>query len=151
MLAYLCVQTLKILKMNNRKKHLENRVMVYAIIWVMSYVGSLFALKSLDLPVEVGIALTIVTVLSFAVFIYKYYRSIFFMDEVQIKVQMEAAVIAFALGLLLLMTLGLLDLTLPLNKEDWGFRQIVPFFVVFYFIGLFISTRKYNFNNEKHD
>lgn len=73
------------------------------------------------------------------------------MDEVQIKVQMEAIVIAFSLSLILLMTLGLLDLIMTLDKADWGYTHVFPFFILFYFIGLFISNRKYNFNDEKHD
>ncbi len=66
------------------------------------------------------------------------------MDEVEIRVQMEAVVIAFSLGLLTLMTLGLLDLVITLNKEDWGYRHLFPYFVIFYFVGLIISKRKYN-------
>ena len=137
--------------MENQKKHLHDRVLIYAVIWCLSYVGSLFALKTLDIPKEAGIALTIITVLAFALFIYKYYRSIYFMDEVQIKIQLEAVVIAFSLGLLLLMSLGLLDLIITLNKNDWSYRDLIPFFIAFYFFGLFISKRKYNFDNEKHD
>jgi uncharacterized membrane protein YidH (DUF202 family) len=133
------------------KKHLNDRVLIYAVIWCLSYVGSLFALKTLEIPTEAGIVLTVITVLAFALFIYKYYRSIFFMDEVQIKIQMEAVVIAFSLGLLLLMTLALLDLVITLNKNDWSYRYLVPLFVAFYFFGLFISKRKYNFDDEKHD
>ncbi|HRG33080.1 MAG: hypothetical protein JNK69_02125 [Saprospiraceae bacterium] len=137
--------------MDNQKKHLNDRILIYAVIWSLSYVGSLFALKTLEIPTEAGIVLTVITVLAFALFIYKYYRSIFFMDEVQIKIQMEAVVIAFSLGLLLLMTLGLLDLVITLNKNDWSYRYLVPLFVAFYFFGLFISKRKYNFDDEKHD
>ena len=137
--------------MDKQKKHLNDRILIYAVIWSLSYVGSLFALKTLEIPTEAGIVLTVITVLAFALFIYKYYRSIFFMDEVQIKIQMEAVVIAFSLGLLLLMTLGLLDLVITLNKNDWSYRYLVPLFVAFYFFGLFISKRKYNFDDEKHD
>jgi hypothetical protein len=137
--------------MDSQKKHLNDRVIAYAIIWALSYIGSLLALKSFDLPMDVGIMLTVITVLAFAVFMYKYYRAIFFMDEVQIKIQMEAVVFAFSIGLLLVMTLGLLDLFVQLNKEDWSFRHLIPLFVLFYFAGLFIAKRKYNFDNEKHD
>lgn len=137
--------------METRKQHLKDRVHVYAVIWIVSYVGSLFALKSLTIPKEAGVMLTIVTALAFTVFIYKYYRSILFMDEVQIKIQMEAIVFAFSLGLLLIMTLGLLDLFINLNKEDWSYRFIVPMVISFYFIGFFISKRKYRFEDEKHD
>jgi hypothetical protein len=137
--------------MDRQKKHLSDRVLVYAVVWVISYIGSLLVLKSFTLPKEVGIVLTVITALAFTVFIYKYYRSIFFMDEVQIKVQMEAVVIAFSLGLLLILILGLLDLVVTLNKEDWSYRHLVPYFAIFYFIGLFISKRKYNIDDEKHD
>lgn len=137
--------------MDKQKNHLRNRVLVYAVVWCLSYLGSLFVLKSFELHKEVGIVLTIITVLAFATFIYKYYRSIYFMDEVQIKVQMEAIVIAFSLGLLLIMTLGLLELVITLDKVNWSYRNLVPYFVLFYFIGLFISKRKYDIDNEKHD
>lgn len=137
--------------MGKSKNHLNDRVAVYAAIWAISYIGSLFALKNLDLPQEAGIVLTVITVLAFALFMYKYYRSIYFMDEVQIKIQMEAIVVAFSLGLLLLMTLGLLDLVIDLNWNDWGHSHLFHYFILFYFIGFFISRNKYNFSNEEHN
>ena len=137
--------------MNKQKKHVNDRVIVYAVICSTSYIGSLFALKTLDISQAAGIILTLVTILAFSLFIYKYYRSIYFMDEVQVKIQMEAVVIAFSLGLLLLMTLGLLELRIQLNKDDWSYRHLFPMFLAFYFIGLLISRNKYNFENEKHD
>jgi NAD/NADP transhydrogenase beta subunit len=135
--------------MNSRNNHLNDRVLIYAILWCLSYVGSLFAIKSLQIPIEASVILTFISVLAFALFIYKFFRSIVFMDEVQIKIQMEAVVLAFALGLLLVMTLGLIDLFIVLNPEDWSYRFLVPIFIAFYFIGLFIAKRKYNFEDEK--
>lgn len=137
--------------MGKSKQHLNDRVYVYAVLWLISYAGSLMAIKKLNIEKEVGILLTIIPFLAFSLFIYKFYRSVFFLDEVQIKIQMESAVIGFTLGLLLLMTLGLLDLVVTLNREDWSYRHLVPYFTIFYFIGLFISKRKYNFENEKQD
>ena len=135
--------------MNSRNNHLNDRVLIYAILWCLSYVGSLFAIKSLQIPIEASVVLTFISVLAFALFIYKYFRSIVFMDEVQVKIQMEALVLAFALGLLLVMTLGLIDLFLVLNPEDWNYRFLVPIFIAFYFLGLFTAKRKYNFEDEK--
>jgi uncharacterized membrane protein YqhA len=137
--------------MEEQKKHLNDRVLIYAVIWSLSYAGSIFALKTLDMPTEAGIVLTGVTILAFMLFLYKYYRSIFFMDEVQIKIQMEAVVIAFSIGLLLLMSLGLLDIFIKLNKEDWSYRHLFSIFIASYFLGLFISKCKYNFDDEKYD
>jgi hypothetical protein len=131
--------------MERNNNHLNERVLIYAALWCLSYIGSVFAIKLLAIPVEVSVMLTIVSTSAFALFIYKFFRSIYFMDEVQIKIQMEAFVFAFALGLLLLMTLGLIDLYLDLNPQDWNYRFLVPIFILFYFIGLFIAKRKYDF------
>ncbi|MBS1557016.1 MAG: hypothetical protein JSU09_19005 [Bacteroidetes bacterium] len=137
--------------MEKSKKHLSDRVPVYALIWAISYIGSLGAMKVLSLSQAVSVMLTIVPVIAFALFLYKFYRSVYFMDEVQIKIQMEAAVVAFGLALLTIMTLGLLDLAIVLNQEDWAYRFLVPVFVAYYFIGLFISRRKYHIDHEEHD
>jgi hypothetical protein len=134
--------------MDNPKQHLHDRVLVYAAIWILSDIGTLFAMKQLEVSREVGIVLTVINALAFALFIYKYYRSIFFMDELQVKVQMEAVVIAFFLGLLLIMTLGSLEMFIDLRKDDWSYRNLIPMFATFYIIGLFISKRKYGIDNE---
>lgn len=132
-------------------KHVSERVLIYAILWCICYIGSLFAIKTLSLSIAVNTLLTLISVLAFSVFIYKYYRSIFFMDEVQIKMQMEAVVFAFSMGLLLISTLGLLDLYIKLNANDWNYRFLVPIFILFYFTGLIIAKRKYRFNDEEYN
>lgn len=124
---------------------------MYAFIWAGSYIGSLGAMKTLELSPAVGIMLTLVPAIAFALFLYKFYRSVYFMDEVQIKIQMEAVVVAFALALFTIMTLGLIDLAVELQPEDWSYRFLVPLFVAYYFIGLFISKRKYHIGHEEHD
>ena len=135
--------------MKKQSDHLNDRVLIYAILWSISYIGSLFAIKNMDLALEANVMLTIVSVVAFALFMYKYFRSIYFMDEVQIKIQMEAFVFAFAMGLLILMILGLVDLYVVLNPKDWNYRFLVPIFISLYFTGLFISKRKYDFEDEK--
>lgn len=137
--------------MEKSKKHLSDRVPVYACIWAGSYIGSLGAMKTLELSPAVGIMLTLVPAIAFALFLYKFYRSVYFMDEVQIKIQMEAVVVAFALALFTIMTLGLIDLAVELQPDDWSYRFLVPLFVAYYFIGLFISKRKYHIGHEEHD
>ena len=72
------------------------------------------------------------------------------MDEVERRIQLEATVIAFSLGLLLIMTLGLLDLVIILKREDWGYRHLIPYLVLFYFAGVYISRKKYRYD-EKQD
>jgi len=128
-----------------------NKAVVFAALWLVTYSVCLIIIKKFSPDTSMGIILSLLPVFTFAFFIFHMIRSIVQMDEVQVRVQMEAAVIAFSLGLLLIMLLGLLDLVITLNKEDWGYRHLVPYFAIFYFIGLFISKRKYNLDDEKHN
>jgi hypothetical protein len=137
--------------MEKQKRNPRRHVIIFAAIWLLSYTISLLALKNLSPGTGLGIFLSLLPVVAFALFIYQFIRSVAALDEVQVRMQMEAVVIAFALGLLLLMTLGLLELVIPLNQEDWSYRHLIPYFSLFYFVGLFIARRKFNFDNEKHD
>ncbi len=135
--------------MGKKNKHLNDRTVLYAFILVFCYFISSSIIKTIAPPQVAGIAITIITIASLAYFLYRYYRSISSMDEVSIKVQMEAAVISFSLVLLLIMTLGLLELFIALN---WNFRNLVMAFLAFYCIGLFISRSKYNYtDDEEHN
>lgn len=134
----------------NKKNGSFNRVVLFASLWFITYTICFISIKKLDPEVPTGIILSIFPVVTFAFFIYSIIKGVGTMDEVQIRIQMEAAVIAFSLSLLMIMTLGLLDLVVVLNKEDWGYRHLVPYFFIFYFIGLIISKLKYSYN-EKHD
>lgn len=139
-------------QINIMKKTLSagiGRLSIYAAMWVISYITSLLIIKKLSPGVEWGIILSIIPIVIFALFLRSITQYISNLDEVQIRVQMEASVIAFLLGLVMLMTLGLLDLVIVLNPENWGYRHLIPFFVLYYIIGLIISLRKYSVNNEE--
>lgn len=137
--------------MAKSKKTPFTKVVLFAALWFVTYTFCFLTIKKSSPETATGIFLSLIPVITFALFIYSIIKGVASMDEVQIRVQMEAAVIAFSLCLLLMMTLGLLDLVITLKKEDWGYRHLVPYFALFYFIGLFISKRKYNIDNEKHD
>lgn len=128
-----------------------NRVVLFALLWFVTYTICLLSIKNLSPGMTFGIFLSLLPVTTFALFIYSIIKGVASMDEVQIRVQMEAVVIAFSLSLLMLMTLGLLDLVIVLKKEDWGYRHLVPYFFLLYIVGLIISKRKYNLEDEKHD
>jgi hypothetical protein len=111
-----------------------SKVVLFAVLWFVTYTTCLLTIKKLSPGTTPGIILSLLPVITFALFIYSIIKGVASMDEVQIRVQMEAAVIAFSLGMLMIMTLGLLDLVVTLKKEDWGYRHLVPYFVVFYVI-----------------
>ena len=129
--------------MDKTKKTSGNQILFYGILWVVTYIICLLIVKELELSKTVGIFLSFVPAVAFAFFIYNFIKGVSAMDEVERRIQLEAAVWGFTLGLLMLMTLGLLDLVVKLNKEDWGYRHLIPYFFTFYFLGIFITKRKY--------
>jgi hypothetical protein len=130
--------------MSKTKQVSKNSNVPYAILWALTYIICLLLLKKTSPPPALGLLLALLPVITFGVFIVKFSQEVASMDELAIRIYLEAAVIAFALCLLLMMTLGLLDLVIVLKKENWSYRHLVPYLAIFYFIGLFIAKRKYN-------
>ena len=65
------------------------------------------------------------------------------MDELQRRIQLEALAFAFPMTLLLVMTLGLLEIAVGLNPNDWSYRHIWPMLFILYFAGLVRAKRRY--------
>ena len=130
--------------MEKIKKSSGRKILFYGILWAVVYIVCLLIVKKFEPSKTLGFILSFIPAIAFVLFIYNFIKGVGSMDEVERRIQLEAAVWGFTLGLLLLMTLGLLDLVVSLNKEDWGYRHLVPYFIVFYFFGIFISKRKYN-------
>jgi hypothetical protein len=65
------------------------------------------------------------------------------MDELEQRIHLEALAVAFPLALILLMTLGLLELATKLPPEDFSYRHVWAFLPIFYFGGLALARRRY--------
>ena len=126
------------------------RVLISGLSWALIYIACLLVVKEFSISKPFGVILSFLPPVTFAIFIYHYIKEIGSMDEVERRIQFEAAVIAFSLSFLLIMTLGMLDLVISLNREDWGYRHLIPYLVLFYFAGIFISRKKYRYD-EKQD
>lgn len=130
--------------MEKIKKTYGNKIILYGLLWAIVYIACLLIMKKAAPTKTAGVVLSFMPTITFVLFIYYFIKGVGSMDEVERRIQLEAAVWAFTLSLLLLMTLGLLDLVISLKKEDWGYRHLVPYCFVFYIFGIFISKRKYN-------
>jgi hypothetical protein len=65
------------------------------------------------------------------------------LDELEQRIQLEALAFAFVLAVLLLMTLGLMELAVNLNRDDWSYRHVWAMLPMLYFGGLIIARRRY--------
>jgi hypothetical protein len=65
------------------------------------------------------------------------------LDELEKRIQLEALAFAFVLAVLLLMTLGLMELAVALNRDDWSYRHVWALLPMLYFAGLVFARRRY--------
>ena len=115
---------------------------VPGIIWGVTYVAARLVLE-LSLPPRVRLLVALVPVVPFMLTLAGVVRGIRSMDELHRRVHLEALVLAFPLTLLLIMTLGLLELAIGLSPDDWSYRHILPFPVLFYAFGLWRAWKRY--------
>jgi hypothetical protein len=133
--------------MNSRhqaqRKTLALPVWAAALIWFLTYLGSRLALEDSSLSPSLRTAVALVPVLPFVLFLMAQGQALRDLDELERRIQLEALAIAFPGALLLIMTLGLLQLAIPLSPADWSYRHIWPFLFLFYFLGLALTRRRY--------
>lgn len=122
----------------------KRKTLIWGFVWVLVYLSSLLILRKT--PLEGRLLRSIIAllpVIPFIAYILTAITRIRNMDEFQRKLHLEALVIAFPLSILLVMTLGLLDLSIDLPEADLGYRSLWMYFFFFYFVGLAISRRRY--------
>ena len=114
-----------------------------AFVWMITFFIALAGLREPGWSVNVKVALALMPLLPFDIFLCGFVNSFRTMDELERKIHLEALVIAFPLMMLFLMTLGLLELAIELNPNDWSYRHVWAFAPLFYFIGLLWARRRY--------
>lgn len=70
-------------------------------------------------------------------------RDIRLSDEFERRLHLEALAFAFPVTVLLLMTLGMLQLAIDLNVNDWSYRHIWPPITMFWIFGYLQARRRY--------
>ena len=113
------------------------------VVWVIVYGAVLFFLKQPGTPPVAKIALALVPMIPFAVFVMRYIGYLRGLDELHRRVHLEALVFAFPLAMLLLMTLGLMERGNLLSGENWSYRHVWYYLPFFYLLGITISWRRY--------
>jgi len=113
------------------------------IVFLILYVAARYTIEqgAVSSVLRVGVAL--LPVPAFAFFLISFIRGLKALDELERRIQLESLAIAFPLTLLLIMTLGLLELAVPLSPQDWSYRHVWAFLPLFYFFGLLIARRRY--------
>lgn len=113
------------------------------VLFVGTWAVARGLLKQNDLSQTVRVILALLPIAPFAWMLWKFISGITSLDELQKKIQLEALAIAYPVMMVFLMTLGLLDIAIGLSYENFGLKHLWYYMPLFYFLGLFVATRRY--------
>jgi hypothetical protein len=115
-----------------------------AVLFALSYFVARVILEQHDLINTVRVLAALLPVGPFVWMLWEIIKGVRAMDELEQRIQLEALAIAFPLSLILMMTLGLLELALELSPEDFSYRHVWAMLPVLYFTGLAFARRRYS-------
>ena len=119
------------------------RLLVRGLLWASIYLLSrgLLELAIPSAPLRVVIAL--LPTPFFVYYLWTWMKGVGEMDELERRIELEALGFAFPAAVVLLMTLGLLDLAVALNPDDFSLRHIWAMMPIFYYAGLWRAKKRY--------
>jgi len=119
------------------------RLLMRGLLWVAIYVVARGLLETAIEPRSLRIAIAVLPVPFFVWWLWTWMKGVRRMDELERRIELEALAFAFPIAVVLLMTLGLLDLAMPLNPDDWSLRHVWAMMPALYFMGLWRAKRRY--------
>lgn len=117
--------------------------MFAAIVFVVAYFAARAILKVDDLDTSLRVVAALLPVAPFCWMLWEIVKGVRGMDELEQRIQLEALALAYPLVLILLMTLGLLEIAIELPPEDLSYRHVWAMLPLFYFAGLMRARRRY--------
>ena len=126
----------------------KSGVAVTAVAWVVTYLVARGLLESTSLSQPVRLLIALAPVPLFGWFLVAYVRMIRGADELQRRIHLEALAFAFPAVMLVIMLLGLLEIVVPLSRDDFSLRHIWAFFPILYLAGVAIAARRYGVQTE---
>ena len=119
------------------------RPVFWVAAWFVAWVGARMILENPSIPAWARIAAALAPVPLAGVALLTVLRGARELDELEKRIQLEALAFAFLTTLLLIMTLGLMELAITLNRDDWSYRHVWAMLPLLYFSGLVLARRRY--------
>ena len=111
--------------------------------WFVAWIGARVVLESPSVPTWARVVAALAPAPLGAAALLTIVRGARELDELEQRIQLEALAIAFVLAVLLLMTLGLMELAVTLNPDDWSYRHVWAMLPMLYLAGLVFARRRY--------
>ena len=119
------------------------RLLIRGLLWASIYLLSR-GLLELDLePSSLRVAIALLPTPFFVYYLWTWMKGVSEMDELQRRIELEALGFAFPASLVFLATLGLLDVAITLNPDDFSLRHTWLMMPMLYYVGLWRAQRRY--------
>ena len=79
----------------------------------------------------------------FVYYLWTWMKGVAEMDELERRIELEALGFAFPVAVVVLMTIGLLDVAIALPPDDFSLRHLWVMMPVCYYAGLWRAKRRY--------
>jgi hypothetical protein len=120
-----------------------SRPLVWGAAWFIAWFGARVVLESKSVPTWARVIAALAPTPIAGMALFTIIRAARDLDELERRIQLEALAFAFVLAVLLLMTLGLMELAITLNRDDWSYRHVWAMLPMLYFGGLALARRRY--------
>ena len=117
--------------------------LLWVAAWFAAWVGARAVLESPSVPTWARVAAALAPAPLAGVALLSIIRGARELDELEKRIQLEALAFAFVLSLLLIMTLGLMELAITLNRDDWSYRHVWAMMPLLYLGGLIVARKRY--------
>ncbi len=119
------------------------RLLVRGLLWLSVFLISRGLLELAIPSPALRIAIALVPTPFFAYYLWTWMKGVSEMDELERRIELEALGFAFPAVVVMLMTLGLLDLAIGLNPDNFSLRHIWALMPAIYYAGLWRAKKRY--------
>lgn len=119
-----------------------------AVLCVVTYFGARGVLEMQTIATAWRVVAALTPVPFFGWLLYRVVRNSRDLDEMQRRMQLEALAMSYGFVFMVLLTLGLVELALPLNKDDWSYRHVWQLQGLTYVMSLFFTYRRYGVTDK---
>ena len=114
-----------------------------AVLFVLTYFAARVILKIPETGDLLRVLAALLPIVPFCWVLWEIRKGVKSLDELEQRIQLEALAFAFPISLILLMTLGLLEIAITLPKNDLSYRHVWATLPAIYFLGLVLARRRY--------
>ena len=119
------------------------RLLIRGSLWISMFFLSRGLLELDIASPSARIVIALLPTPFFGWYLWTWMKGVSQMDELQRRIELEALGFAFPSALLVLATLGLLDVATTLDPSDFSLRNTWLMMPMLYYIGLWLAKRRY--------